>query len=243
MELSQRVRERFWACVNKSGGHWIWSGTLTDRGYGRLKFKVDGKHRYFKAHRLSWQIHYGPVPEGLQVLHHCDIPACVNPACLFLGTHQDNMADMLAKGRAAHQNGKVMRGENNRSAKLTALDVIEILADPGSYSGIATRYGISPTTVVLIKQRQTWRHVAFDGPIPTSPRRRLNGEQVAQILASQLSNRALGEIYGVDRTTIRDLRRLHAHIEPAAPRTSEDSQAVASLLAQTPPSSPGLQGC
>jgi hypothetical protein len=122
----------FWSHVDKTDGCWIWTGCI-DRvsGYG-----------YFgtaRAHRLIFASHLGPIPNGLEVCHTCDVRACVNPAHLFIGTHQDNMTDMARKGR--------------RIEKLSFEDVREIraLREQGwKIQPLADGFGVSVSMISLI---------------------------------------------------------------------------------------------
>jgi len=98
--------DRFWAKVNKNGPTpehalgpcWVWTGARSQFGYGNLT--TNGKQE--NAHRVSWEIHFGPIPDGIRVLHACDNPPCVRPFHLFLGTQKDNNRDREAKGRGNH---------------------------------------------------------------------------------------------------------------------------------------------
>ena len=80
-------------------GCWMWTGATMSKGYGKVMITTAPKTTYLEgAHRLSWLLHNGPIPEGKQVLHKCDVRSCVNPEHLFVGTNQDNIQDRIAKG-------------------------------------------------------------------------------------------------------------------------------------------------
>lgn len=93
------LAERFWAKVRKSKGCWEWTGAKQHNGYGFIHTGGHVIRRPLRAHRASWELHYGPIPAGLWVLHRCDNPSCVRPDHLFLGSRSDNMKDCAAKGR------------------------------------------------------------------------------------------------------------------------------------------------
>lgn len=149
---------RFWAKVQKSDGCWMWRGGKSDkRGYGL----TCGDY----AHRVSWKLHRGEIPEGLEVCHHCDNPSCVNPEHLFVGTRQDNLKDMARKGRQVFQRHpeKQPRGERQHLAKLTEFRVRVIREEVAAgkpHKEIAALFGITPTTVRDVAYRKTWKHIA-----------------------------------------------------------------------------------
>lgn len=92
--------KRFWALVEKTDSCWLWTGSTWDHGYG--EFKVLGER--VLAHRYSYELANGPIPDARLVCHKCDVPLCVRPDHLFLGTAGDNNRDAAAKGRARNQN-------------------------------------------------------------------------------------------------------------------------------------------
>jgi hypothetical protein len=146
----------FWKNVEKHGddGCWTWRLRLHN-GYG--VFTTDSKT--YRAHRYAWQLVNGSIPTGMKACHHCDNRKCVNPIHLFLGTQQDNIDDMVAKGR--HRVVKnYMKGETHYAAKLNAADVRMILTDRRSQSAIAADYGISKCTVADIKVGRTWKSLS-----------------------------------------------------------------------------------
>lgn len=154
------VEVRFWRYVAKGPGCWLWQAACADFGYGL----IGSSGHMLRAHRLSWEIHHGPIPEGMFVCHRCDVPACVRPDHLFLGTHTDNMRDMIRKGR--HRGAVAIEtylGERNGRSKLTADKVRELraLRDSGeSLRSLARRFGVSKPSVQAIVSRKNWRHVA-----------------------------------------------------------------------------------
>ena len=151
--------DRFWSRVDKSGDCWIWTAARTFGGYGVIRdVGKDGK--IIRAHRLSWELHNGPIPAGIEVCHRCDNPPCVNPAHLFLGTHQDNVTDTVTKGRAS---GGGARGESHGRAKLTDAQVLAIraahAAGAASQRQLAREYGVDRRAIHFIVTRQHWTHI------------------------------------------------------------------------------------
>lgn len=146
------AEDRFWSKVEKTDTCWEWTAA-TMHGYG--VFGV-GDNRYQRAHRFSWEMHFGPIENGLWVLHKCDNPLCVRPDHLFLGTHQDNMNDAQRKGRNAH-------GERAGGARLTEGDIRRIrqLAENGmSHTAIAHEFGVHQPHISKILRGEIWKHVA-----------------------------------------------------------------------------------
>ena len=97
------IEERFFKKVEKTDSCWIWKGRTHKQGYGM--FSAKPAHKNWVSHRASWEIHYGTIPNGLCVLHKCDVRSCVRPDHLFLGTYKDNAVDMYSKGRGRWQGG------------------------------------------------------------------------------------------------------------------------------------------
>lgn len=198
------IEDRFWAKVEKAAGCWTWTGGCDAQGYGAFK-----STRMTKAHRFSWELHFGKITNGLWVLHRCDNPSCVRPDHLFLGTHEENMADMKAKGRG-------QRGERQHMAKLTDADVIAIrkAASAGEiYKAIGERFGISRANVSNIVLGNTWKHLA-----PAESNRggrehensKLTSAQAVEIVKTRAMGeptKALAARYGVSRGAIENVLR------------------------------------
>lgn len=138
-------------------GCWLWSGATSAGGYGSIR-RTGAERRQINTHRAAWEVHRGPIPDGLSVLHRCDTPACCNPAHLFLGTQHDNMVDKIVKGRARRPQGEAAPG-----AKLSTADVVEmrrLRMDEGlTQAALAGRYGISAGVVQHILAGRKWKHL------------------------------------------------------------------------------------
>ena len=146
--------DRFWAMAmpEPNSGCWLWMGNCIRSGYGRFGNRTRNKAQNILAHRLAWEFARGTIPTGMLVLHKCDVPLCVNPDHLFLGTGQDNMTDKCRKGR--HRNGGA------RTARLTEHDVRAIRADDRTHQEIADVFGVSQTHITNIKNGKRRTHVA-----------------------------------------------------------------------------------
>ncbi len=183
--MATKFQRYFDQRINKTPSCWLWEGSLDADGYGRATAK--GGPPETLAHRIAWTFANGPVPEGLSVCHRCDVPACVNPAHLFVGTSQDNQADKVQKNRQAkgskngafgHTRGaaissgvarwreehpeKTVRGEGHGNSKLTEelVKKIRILREEFfTQSEIAAAVGVTQTTVSKVLNGQMWSHV------------------------------------------------------------------------------------
>lgn len=147
----KRRIDMFWARVNKTDGCWLWTGCTNGR-YGKLS--VGGPE--VRAHRFSWELANGPVPDGLNVLHNCDTPLCVRPDHLFLGTQKRNMDDMNEKGRSIRPKGK------DAVAHLTAAEVIDMRVAYSvgeSIASIAKRFDVHPQNAARAIKKITWKHI------------------------------------------------------------------------------------
>ena len=158
------LAERFWAYVHRGepDACWLWSSTTSGNGYGQIRIADGGPRRYLLAHRVSWEMHHGPIPDGLLVCHHCDVRACCNPAHLFLGTQSDNIRDMVAKGRQVIRVTVV--GSQKASAKLTEAQVTEArrcyAQGDHNVSALSRAYGVSWAAMAAILRREKWKHTA-----------------------------------------------------------------------------------
>lgn len=149
------VDSRFWDKVNKGSVDdcWEYLGRLNHDGYGQF----DHHNTASVAHRFSWELSFGKIPDGIYVCHKCDNPSCVNPNHLFLGTQKDNMEDMVKKGRGADKRGR----KNGKSVvNESIVREIRVLYSNGwSYQKIADNFGVSNGCVNHIINGRHWAWV------------------------------------------------------------------------------------
>jgi len=154
----ERLRQSFEKyIIRNKEGCWGWKGSLKKK-YGSLQY--GGKYKSISAHRASWILNFGPIPEGMFVCHNCpggDNPNCFNPNHLFLGTPTDNVHDMHKKGRA-----NILKGQEAPGSKLTEFQIMEIkklLKQNITLQDIADKFNVHIFTISDIKNNRTWKHI------------------------------------------------------------------------------------
>ena len=150
------LEERFWAKVDRRGDSecWNWTAGGNQYGYGRIH-ALRPKRKLLQAHRVSFELAHGSIPEGLHVCHRCDNRKCCNPSHMFLGTNIDNHADKVSKGRQA-------RGDRLPQTKLIETDVTAIrclIRDGVTQKEIASRFSISQSVISEINTNKAWAHL------------------------------------------------------------------------------------
>ena len=160
LEMKKSLVDRFWDKVDRpEEGCWPWVASTDEKGYGFIKRGGYGRKgsSNIRAHRVSWMLFNGPIPEGMCICHKCDNPNCVNPEHLFLGTMKDNCHDRDRKGRQRSR-----KGEEHNLAKLNWRQVEElrdlVLAHGMSQGGVAQIFSISQTVVSKIVLGQLWKN-------------------------------------------------------------------------------------
>ncbi|MEG4424966.1 MULTISPECIES: HNH endonuclease signature motif containing protein [unclassified Microcoleus] len=152
--MDDRSKERFEKHIISKDNCWLTDLWCNQRGYGQFHLK----RSRMNASRASFLIYNGEIPEGMFVCHKCDNPPCVNPEHLFLGTHTENMRDMVEKGRSN-------RGSKNPQSKLTEKEVFQIKAllveTNLTVERISVLFDVSQRTIAYIKQNDIWKHVNY----------------------------------------------------------------------------------
>lgn len=163
IKLTPADKARFWSKVDKSAGPdgcWLWTACKFHDGYGCFIIRK----KLHRAHRLSFIIENGAIPQGdghhgTCVCHRCDVRECVNPSHLFLGSHQENVTDKMNKGRGGQK-----RGEGNGRAKLTEVEVLQMRKDfqngVFTYSDLAAKFKMDASSIKDAVTGKTWRHLA-----------------------------------------------------------------------------------
>lgn len=159
--LNVHLRLQRHITINKITDCWEWNGSKRS-GYGRMIVgsRSDGTRRSVSAHRVSYELLYGEIPEGMEVCHKCDNPCCVNPNHLFVGTRQDNIDDRERKGRNI-----VFVGEEQGRSKLTKKAVKDARWERAykgtTYQALADKYGVSKKTMQNAIKGITWKCVPY----------------------------------------------------------------------------------
>lgn len=195
------IRKIAWKVDEK--GCWVCtSHSLKGGGYPAIQ----KDHVRKRISHVMYEKHYGTIPKGLIICHHCDNPSCINPEHLFVGTHMDNAIDKMNKGRQSR-----LKGENAPRVKLTDSIIIEIRNSKVTSAELMKKYNISHSQIVRIRNGDAWGHIG--GNILTKGENRkginakLTEEQVREIrLIENMSQSKIAELYGIKQTTVSEIK-------------------------------------
>lgn len=223
IQFTDREVRRFRSYTDKPNGEpgcWEWMGPKDPKGYGSFYVTRDSESFTLLAHRAAFIIAAGPIPEGKLILHHCDNRAYINPQHLFPGSAQENMADMISKGRG-----------NRQKLTVGQVKVIRVLGQEGrlSYREIATMFDVSEAAIATILERRSWAWLKEDFPIKeeqrTSPKSKrsspiyraihswknakLDPDKIKEIFrlykTGDYSRKQLAQMFGVSTTNVCDI--------------------------------------
>jgi hypothetical protein len=169
---TKSLAERFWSKVEKTEGCWRWNGNRTTFGYGIVEVSTNPRRRT-GAHRVSWELHFGPIPEDIDVLHHCDNPPCTRPDHLFLGTDLENQNDAIDKKRRPRVPDGLAASWTNSPRRIFTEDEVRRIRDlyesqrhwprnisrPYSLKGLAEMFNTSFPEIAHIVHRRVYKNV------------------------------------------------------------------------------------
>lgn len=220
--ITQKFIQRFWGRVDVKGSDdcWLWTGSKNRKGYGQVS--LNGKVQ--RTHRVSWVLSFGEIPSGLCVCHKCDVPSCVNPSHLFLGTVAENTRDMISKGRARYSpdcRPPIRTGEKNGGSKLTWAIVRSMRSeyvDGSTISTLSEKYGVTYQNVRLVLMGRTWKdrdgtscvYIRDDSPWSgeKNSAAKLTRSQVDEIRASKMRGDSVKSIAAKYGTGANNIRRI-----------------------------------
>jgi hypothetical protein len=158
-ELSPQDVSRFWSYVHRRQDHqcWNWVGSTMQKrgGYGQLR--LNGTT--YKAHRVSWLIHFGKLPDEPVLRHMCNNPLCCNPTHLLPGSYKDNHDDMRQANRMFVPVSP--KGEEHHSSRLTEDQVLAIFQSDRPGTELAAKYGVTKSMISRIRTGRSWKHVTY----------------------------------------------------------------------------------
>ena len=227
--------ERFWSHVQKTDGCWLWTASCSCRGYGAFCVKWNGKFLSKNAHRWVWILHFGDIPKDVFVLHKCDNRKCVRLDHLFLGTANDNIQDMIPKGRDRHP--------ANKLTPESVLEIFRLVSLGFTNKHVGNQFGITDDMVSSIIRRRAWRSVHIPEDIfnkahnygtngSRAGSHKLTESKVGEILQEQANgyyqfqDDEIAQRYGVDHCTINKIRHGKSWTHVKRPMPAFDGRAV-----------------